>query len=111
MKICKVCKIENEDQFMYCKNCGTQFEVPVPVVSVPLSKPEESESFSQNGQDTASPAAPVQETKMPEGLVPVAIVLPDPNYPDYRIPQTVYVTPAQKSAIEYAARKQAGQIR
>ena len=78
---------------------------------MPINKPEESESFSQKVEETASPTAPVQEIKVPEGLVPVSIVLPDPNYPDYRIPQTVYVTPAQKAAIEYAARKQAGQIR
>lgn len=28
MKVCKVCRVENEEKFTYCKNCGTLLDFP-----------------------------------------------------------------------------------
>ncbi len=85
MKICRICKTENEDRFIYCKNCGTKFEVAQQTTVVP----------------------PVYNAvNAPAGLVPVTMMLPNPEFPDYRTAQTVYVTPAQKAAIEYSIKAQ-----
>ncbi len=86
MKICRICKTENEERFVYCKNCGTKFE-PV-----------------REGAPVSPVYANAQE--IPMGLVPVTMMLPNPEFPDYRTAQTVYVTPAQKAAIEYSMRNQ-----
>ncbi|MEE0945910.1 MAG: hypothetical protein U0M42_03660 [Acutalibacteraceae bacterium] len=86
MKICRICKTENDDRFVYCKNCGTKFEDEVAV------------------KHTSSPD--FNTVQSPTGLVPVTMMLPSPEFPDYRTPQTVYVTPAQKAAIEYSLRAQ-----
>ena len=83
MKICRICKTENEDRFIYCKNCGTKFEVAQQPTVIPSVN---------NAVNT------------PVGLVPVTMMLPNPEFPDYRTAQTVYVTPAQKAAIEYSMR-------
>lgn len=86
MKICRICKTENEDRFIYCKNCGTKFE--------PVRQAAPVSSVYVNAQD------------IPVGLVPVTMMLPNPEFPDYRTAQTVYVTPEQKAAIEYSMRAQ-----
>jgi hypothetical protein len=126
MRICKVCKCENEDQFVYCKNCGAMLEVIPPVkpvqqepvevtpevqpiseikeapVSVPVqntasvvSNPYENAAYSE---PQVSYSAPV--TNAPT-LVPVKMLLPEPTNPEIKTIQTVYVTPAQKAAIQY----------
>ena len=109
MKICKVCKTENEEQFIYCKNCGAQLELtppPVPVISeapvppVPPVPPAYATAPGPYAQaqynHNAGPVTPMP----PAGLVAVEMILPDPANPEYRCPQTVYVTPAQKAAIQ-----------
>lgn len=108
MKICKVCKIENEDNFVYCKNCGVQLEITPPVQApvapvvpvapvapaVPVTPVNNNGVYNPYGRPVAPVAAPV-------GLVPVEMVLPNPANPEYHCVQTVYVTPAQKAAIQY----------
>ena len=98
MKICKVCKIENEDNFVYCKNCGVQLEAPpaqAPVTPVaPVAPANNNGVYNPYNRPVTPVAAPV-------GLVPVEMVLPNPANPEYHCVQTVYVTPAQKAAIQY----------
>lgn len=111
MKICRVCKIENEDQFIYCKNCGAQLEIAAvaPVNTAEENAPtvRESAPAAQSGVNASmsynpyAPAAPAAPAAVPAGLVAVEMILPDPANPEYRRPQTVYVTPAQKAAIQY----------
>lgn len=124
MKICKVCKCENEDQFVYCKNCGAMLEVIPPVKPVqqepvevipevqpiteiketPISVPVQNTATANlyENADTSNPqavySAPV--TNAPT-LVPVKMLLPEPTNPEIKTIQTVYVTPAQKAAIQY----------
>ena len=80
MKICRVCRTENEEQFVYCKNCGTQLEAPK-AYEYPIRP------VYQGGQIN---------------LVPVTLMLPDINDPNKLSAQTVYVTPAQRAAINWA---------
>lgn len=127
MKICKVCKIENEDQFVYCKNCGAQLEVlppavtappvaeappvmevppvaapvvPAPPVPPPVA-PVNSNPYAGVQPNPYTAPAVVNTPAPPIGLVAVEMLLPDPANPEYRSPQKVYVTPAQKAAIQY----------
>ena len=80
MRICNLCRTENDDKFLFCKNCGTKFP-----------------------EDTPSPAIPTQPiSSQGLGLVPVTLKLPDINNHRVLTPQTVYVTPAQKMAIDKA---------
>lgn len=154
MKICKVCKIENADQFIYCKNCGAHLEVtPPPAPVVPAVEIEIPAAEVNNAEVPVSPVAPVTPVApvipaapvtpvapaapanpyagiqsnpyvapaapvapapsapaSPAGLVPVEMVLPDPLNPEYRSTQTVYVTPAQKAAIQYDIIKRSRKI-
>lgn len=132
MKICKVCKIENEDQFVYCKNCGAQLEVLPPVVTAPpvTEAPPVMEVPPVAAPVVpAPPVAPVKSNPYvgvqpnpytapaagnipapPTGLVAVEMLLPDPANPEYRSPQKVYVTPAQKAAIQYDMLKNSRKI-
>lgn len=124
MKICKVCKIENEEQFVYCKNCGAQLEV-APAAPVQSSEPVCPPASSENKEQPAAGSAyagveqntyvvadnkPVTPITVPSGLVAVEMMLPDPANPDIRCVQTVYVTPAQKAAIQYYAIKMGRKI-
>lgn len=90
MKICNNCRTENEDRFIYCKNCGTQLQV----------------LRNNTSYSAMSGVHNVNSAPVPAGLVPVTMMLPSPEFPDYRTAQTVYVTPAQKAAIEYSLKKQ-----
>ncbi len=74
MKVCNACKTENADDYIYCINCGN--------VLGTVKKQE---------TPVAAPAV---------SLVPVVIMLPSPENPYVNTPQTVYVTPAQKAAID-----------
>ncbi len=111
MKICKVCKIENEEQFIYCKNCGAQLELtppPAPVAPIaPVPPVTPNTAFNSYASGQANPyAAPTPVApQAPAGLVTVEMMLPDPANPEYCSLQTVYVTPAQKAAIQYDAIK------
>ena len=125
MKICKVCKIENEEEYVYCKNCGAQLEVIPPEPPVIETVPEEDPVAVQPIQPV-QPAAPAPTPSyvnynmgsrnpyesVPKvnytvpvaaapSLVPVNMLLPDPSNPEIKTVQTVYVTPAQKAAIQY----------
>lgn len=113
MKICKVCKTENEEQFIYCKNCGAQLEMnitpnyqtsveskPTDTKNIKASNPYENISF--DGPQNNSPAS----ANIPVGLVGVKMLLPNPVNPEEKTIQTVYVTPAQKAAIQYDISKQ-----
>ena len=109
MKICKVCKCENEEGFVYCKNCGALLEVIPPVndqsevVSEPTDIPQsataknlyENVEINKPTQNYSAPA-----NNLPE-LVGVKMLLPEPTNPEIKTVQTVYVTPAQKAAIQY----------
>ena len=148
MKICKVCKIENADQFIYCKNCGAQLEVtPPPAPVIPAVEIEIPTAQEKNAEASVAPEVPVAPVPpvihaapvtpanpyagiqsnpyaapvtpvapvpsapfAPAGLVPVEMVLPDPLNPEYRSTQTVYVTPAQKAAIQYDIIKRSRKI-
>ncbi|MBE6728933.1 MAG: hypothetical protein E7568_01720 [Ruminococcaceae bacterium] len=85
MRICSICKTENDDRFLYCKNCGTKF----PAETLPVTPVKTNTSV--NNQAVA--------------LVPVILNLPSIDDPKVLMPQTVYVTPAQKIAIENALKK------
>lgn len=99
MKICKVCKIENEEQFIYCKNCGAQLEITPASIPVPVAP---AEPVAPSPAPVFNPyEAPMVEPQTPISLVTVELMLPDPLNPESRSVQTVYVTPAQKAAIQY----------
>ena len=106
MKICKVCKCENEDGFIYCKNCGAQLEVlpPVKTESVvepvtPAQKPTPDNVYMN---EIVEPIKEQQNfVNSTTTLVPVKMLLPEPTNPEIKTVQTVYVTPAQKAAIQY----------
>lgn len=111
MKICKVCKIENEDQFIYCKNCGSQLEVTPPAAPItPVPPIQGANPYAGVQYNPYTPPAPVAPPAASAGLVPVEMILPDPANPEFRRPQTVYVTPAQKAAIQYDAIKHGRKI-
>jgi hypothetical protein len=74
MLICKVCSTENADDYIYCKNCGNLIR-------------------NEGVKEPKKPTTAIS-------LVPVVMMLPNPDNPYENIPQTVYVTPAQKAAIE-----------
>ena len=104
MMVCRVCKTENDDRFMYCKNCGTQ-----------LDKPKNYEAY-ESGQFAAQPVnvpnratspimpvAPTPDRAIQENtLVSVYMSLPDPIDPSRRSLQRVYVTRKQMQAMEAA---------
>ncbi len=109
MKICKICKCENEDQFVYCKNCGSMLEV-IPLVKkepevLPLSTPDEQNVTVSSLYQNPNADQPLQNNTVSvnnySGLVPVKMLLPEPTNPEIKTVQTVYVTPAQKAAIQY----------
>ncbi len=114
MKICKVCKCENEEQFVYCKNCGAQLEVIPPVKTEPeipaAPTPAVQDTAPKNLYENAVASQPVESNPAPvntlPSLVPVKMLLPEPTNPEIKTVQTVYVTPAQKAAIQYDMLKQ-----
>lgn len=123
MKICKVCKIENEDQFVYCKNCGAMLEVELPLKNEQEVVSDEAKAFEvapaptvnqpyQSAKNPYENISAVQPTvnystpaETPDSLVPVKMLLPEPTNPEIKTVQTVYVTPAQKAAIQYDMQK------
>ncbi len=114
MKICKVCKCENEEQFVYCKNCGAMLEVIPPVKNEPeipaAPIPAVQNTAPKNLYENVGTAQPAESynasVSTPPSLVPVKMVLPEPTNPEIKTVQTVYVTPAQKAAIQYDILKQ-----
>ncbi len=124
MKICKVCKTENEDQFVYCKNCGAMLETVLPqkneqeavcdealnFEAAPVPAFTQPYSYAKNPYENISEAgSTVNRSPYTEGyasLVPVKMLLPEPTNPEIKTMQTVYVTPAQKAAIQYDFQKQ-----
>ena len=106
MKICKVCKCENEDGFIYCKNCGAQLEVLPPVKTEPVVEPvNTAPNPAPDNVYMNETVEPIKEqktfTNSTPTLVPVKMLLPEPTNPEIKTIQTVYVTPAQKAAIQY----------
>ena len=69
--------------------------VPVQNTASVVSNPYENAAYSE---PQVSYSAPV--TNAPT-LVPVKMLLPEPTNPEIKTIQTVYVTPAQKAAIQY----------
>lgn len=114
MKNCRVCKCENEEQFVYCKNCGAMLEVIPPVKNeseIPAAPtPTAQNTASKNLYENAGVSQSVENYNAPvstlPSLVPVKMVLPEPSNPEIKTVQTVYVTPAQKAAIQYDMLKQ-----
>ena len=113
MKICRVCKTENEEHFVYCKNCGTQFEQPS---FIKQDNTYQNNAYAQYTAPTQNAASshmpyspyqnPVQQNSAPasNALVPVLMQLPDPFDVTRLTVQTVYVTPMQYDALVRSGR-------
>lgn len=106
MIVCKVCSQQNEDDFEYCKNCGTKLEKTQQSYQAP-QRPNYMPYNPYNGPVTrqSAPTASniVNENVEVAELVSVYMMLPDVDNPMTRTLQKVFVTKRQ-----YAAMKAAG---